>query len=116
MTVPLTLVLAFGGFGALCTSMPRHYRQVTGTSASPSPASRCLAWLAGVLLLTASIVPCVTRWATAFGLTAWFGCLTIAAIALALCLTYAARHLKLLLGANLVATLPLVLVYWSTFP
>lgn len=107
MMILLSLVLAHSGFATLALAMDRHHRQVR--TGSPPPARRRALTALGWLALTASLAPCVATWGWGAGITGWAGCLTAAAGAVLLQLSYAPRSLVPLAGAAAPVALLLVL-------
>lgn len=80
------LVLAVAGFGSLALSMHKHHRDLFG---APPSRARAVAFRAiGWPLLAGSIAPCVAISGLSVGIVLWFGLLTIAALVVALLLTY----------------------------
>ena len=75
------------GFAALALSMHKHHRDVFGTA--PTRGRTLALQGAGWLLLTASVWPCVAHSGWSIGLVLWIGLLTVAALTVALLLTYA---------------------------
>ncbi len=107
MTV-LAIMLAYSGLTALSLAMHRHHRQLWQQPASPGMAFRLRC--GGTALLLTSAVTCIldTNWS--FGLVAWLGCLSVAALVLVFLLPYAPRAAGRLAVAALPATLLLSLL------
>ena len=83
------LLLALAGFAALALSMKKHHRDLFG---APPPRGRAMAFqAAGWTLLALSIMPCVIESGWSVGLVLWFGLLTVAALVVALSMTYGPR-------------------------
>ena len=89
MTVVAAFVLSFSGFAALALSMDRHYRDLSGRP--PARLRKLALSVAGWSLLCASLVATVAGQGVSIGLTLWFGIITLAALLVALSLTYARR-------------------------
>ncbi|XAH21238.1 DUF3325 domain-containing protein [Xylophilus sp. GW821-FHT01B05] len=86
----LALALAFSGMGGLGFAMGRHYEQLT--QSREAPRRHCLLLRgAGVVLLAASLIPCVLAWGGSVGVVAWLGFLSAGALPLALLLPYLPR-------------------------
>ncbi|WP_153110221.1 DUF3325 domain-containing protein [Propionivibrio limicola] len=96
----LILASSFAGFGALCLSMERHGKQVIGSV--PPLAFQLLASILGWGLLALALTLSVRNYGASVGITAWFGYLTLAAVAVGLSLTYAPRTLRHVAPALLV--------------
>ena len=81
-----TLALLLAGFAVLALAMPKHYRQLFG----PLPSRGCKLTLVvtGWLLLAVSIAPAIIDHGLSVGLVFWFGIATVAALAVAMLLTY----------------------------
>ena len=100
-------LLALPGFFALSQAMERHHEQVAGVAATPA-AAWC--WRgAGAVLLLLALVVCLQGWGTSVAVAAWLGVLTLAALAVALLLTYAAHSLRW------VAAVSLLLALWGAW-
>ncbi len=84
------LAWCFAGMTALSLAMDRHHEQLTGRAEPPAHQRRLLR-MAGTALLAAPIWPCIGTWGVGVGLTAWFGWLTAAAMAVAWTLPYRPR-------------------------
>lgn len=83
------LILVLAGFGSLALSMHKHHRDQFGT---PPPRGRAIAFqTVGWTLLAASIAPCVAGSGWSIGLVLWVGLLPVAALVVALTLTYAPK-------------------------
>lgn len=85
----LALALAYGGMTSLCLVIDRHYGQVRGRALTTGPRRgfHVLGWL----LLALALWPCIAAWSASVGVVVWFGCLSTAALLLALLLPYAPR-------------------------
>jgi hypothetical protein len=79
----VTALLAWIG---LCLAMDRHYRQVIGRA--PRPILRHALRFIGSLGLALSLAICVHALGGSFGPVAWFGLLSIAALAVTFLLPY----------------------------
>ncbi len=90
MLRPMMSVLAFAtaflGFAALALGMHRHYRQVFHGALRNGP--QILLRGLGTVLLTASFAASVTHAGWAIGAVLWLGCLTAAALSIAMALSY----------------------------
>lgn len=86
MMVALSFLLAFAGFAALSLSMPKHHRDLFGKpSRRATELTFCIAgWLALAGSLTLSIVVA----GVSIGVVQWAAFLTLAALIVALLLTY----------------------------
>jgi len=89
MTTLATLILSLAGFSALALSMTKHHRDLIGR---PLPKARKLVLsVAGSALLAASLIPAIIGQGISIGLVLWLGVATIAALAVAMGLTYGPR-------------------------
>lgn len=96
-------LLALPGFFAWSQAMERHHEQVSGVAATPA-AAWC--WRgAGAVLLLLALVVCLQGWGTSVAVAAWLGVLMLAALAVALLLTYAANNLRWVAAASLLLAL-----------
>ena len=98
----IALALAYGGMTSLCLVIDRHYGQVWGRALTTGPRRgfHVLGWL----LLALALWPCIAAWSASVGVVVWFGCLSAAALLLALLLPYAPRlAVRLALVAVIVA-------------
>jgi len=82
----LTLVLLLTGFAALAFAMPKHHRELFGPL--PSRGLKLTFVVTGWLLLAASIAPAIIDHGISVGLVFWFGIATVAALVVAMLLTY----------------------------
>lgn len=90
MTVLATFLLALAGFAALALSMQKHHRDVLGRA---SPRSRELLFgSGGWLLLAVSLFSAIAGADLFVGIVLWLGLVTIAALAVAMVLTYGPRN------------------------
>lgn len=80
------LVLSFTGFAAIALSMRRHHQDVLGTP--PGRSRKLVLGMAGWLLLGASIWPAIAADGVSVGITFWFGVIALAALIVAMSLTY----------------------------
>lgn len=94
MNTWIALLLALPAFAALSQAMERHHEQVHGVV--PSVQAMWLWRAAGMLLLILSLAVCLHTWGTSVAIAAWLGVLTLAALPVALMLTYAPQRLRLL--------------------
>jgi len=81
-----SMVLSFAGFAALACSMTKHHRDLFGKG--PSQERERALRLAGWMLLTLSVTPAIVQSGMSIGIVLWFGILTVAAVLVALLLTY----------------------------
>ena len=90
------LLLTLAGFVLLALSLPRHHRDMFGTT-PPEPRSR---WLraTGWALLALSPIASITVFGWAVGLVFWVGGLMVAAFCVALFFTYAAKFVGAFIG------------------
>jgi len=84
-------LLAHAGFAALALAMDRHHRSMRATRRGCPPRLRLALRAAGTLALALSLATALRAWPTADGAVAWFGLLTVAALALVLLLAYRPR-------------------------
>lgn len=89
MTVLGTLLLALAGFAALSLSMQKHHRDLLG--GAPLRARALALKCAGWLLLAASLWTALSGEGVFVGIVLWLGIATIAALTVAMLLTYGAR-------------------------
>ena len=89
------LASAAGGFTSLSLAMDRHWADLHGRGSAPTPAQLRALRLFGAGGLLLSLLVCLQTWGSAQGWVAWAGMLTVAALGLALTLTYAARAVML---------------------
>lgn len=82
----LALLLSLVGFASLALAMPKHHHDLFGRS--PSKARKRALGVGGWLLLGASIWPLIASDGVAVGITFWFGVITVAALIVAMSLTY----------------------------
>lgn len=85
------LLLAHAGFAALALAMDRHHRAMWVKTRGCPRQLRPILTTAGTLALAASLAAALRAWPPANGAVAWFGLLTVAALALVLLLTYRPR-------------------------
>lgn len=92
------LLLAYTGMLGLCLGLERYYKQLKQPAPAPVVlrALRCAGWMA----LVASFACGVQAWGTAMGAVAWFGNLSLAALALVFMLPYSSRLPLLLAGSG----------------
>jgi len=94
MTVILSLVLICVAFVALAATMAKHQDQLGSKTFT---ARQLQGWqMAGWALLALSVWPCLLRWNASIALAAWFGLLTLAALALGLMFTYTPKLIECL--------------------
>jgi len=97
MTVIASFLMMFVAFVALASTMAKHQDQLGSKQFS---AQQIQLWqIAGWGLLGLSLWPCLLRWNTSIALAAWFGLLTLAALALGLMFTYTPRLIQYLKAA-----------------
>jgi hypothetical protein len=82
----LSLILSSTGFGAIALSMRRHHQDVFGQP--PARIRKLMLATVGWLLLGASIWPLIASDGVSVGTTFWFGIITLAALIVAMSLTY----------------------------
>jgi hypothetical protein len=85
------MLFAYAGFASLALAMDRHYADAFGRGESPSPGLRRGMQSLGTLGLVLSLALNVAQAGWAFGSLSWLGVLTLAAIVLALLLSYMPR-------------------------
>ena len=86
------LLACFAGFAVIAFTMDKHHRDITGAL----PQGRALApyKAAGWTAIGLAALPLILRFGIGVGLTFWLGVLTLAALCVALSLTYRPRLLK----------------------
>jgi hypothetical protein len=89
MTAVAVFVLSCSGFVALALSMHRHHRDLFGRP--PAHLRKLALNVAGWALLCASVVASVIGQGVSIGFTLWFGIITLAALLVAVSLTYVPR-------------------------
>ncbi|PUA20867.1 DUF3325 domain-containing protein [Glaciimonas sp. PCH181] len=109
----IALGLAYGGMTSLCLAIDRHYGQVWGRALTTKP-RRCFHVL-GWLLLALALWPCIEAWSPTVGVVVWIGCLSAAALLLALLLPYAPR-LAVRLAVVAVSVAGSCLLFFSYMP
>lgn len=90
----MALLLSLAGFVALALAMERHHRQVW--QRAPSRKQCLLLRCAGVIGLGAALAACVAHAGWATGTVIWLGLMTVAALTVALVLSYRPRWLALM--------------------
>ena len=90
----LALLLSLAGFVALALAMERHHRQVW--QRAPSRKQCMLLRCFGITGLGAALAACVAHAGWATGTVIWLGLMTVAALAVALVLSYRPRWLALM--------------------
>jgi hypothetical protein len=85
------LAAAIAGFAALSLAMDRHWEQLHGRWSEPAIPARQWLRAGGTLGLLVSLGACIALRGAAQGWVTWAGMLTLAGVALALTLSYAAR-------------------------
>ncbi|RZL07655.1 MAG: DUF3325 domain-containing protein [Rubrivivax sp.] len=80
-------VLCFAGMAALSLAMDRHYAQVTGRH-EPTRTQRGAWRVAGVVVLALSLWHCLAAWGATVGFVAWWGFLSLGALAVVLALAW----------------------------
>jgi hypothetical protein len=85
----IAFLLAFAAFACLALAMPRHFQAVIGSK--PASAVSLSLRVAGWLLITASLAPCIAWLGSPVGIVAWFGVLNAAALLAAFGLTWRKR-------------------------
>jgi uncharacterized membrane protein YccC len=96
MPTLLAAALAFLALGAFALAMPKHFEQAW--QREPTARQRAALRLAGGLLLAAAAAACLRAEGVALGIVLWCAVLTPAGWGAALLLTYAPRHVPLVLG------------------
>jgi hypothetical protein len=96
MLIVIATAFGYSGFLCLALAMNRHHQALLGQR--PSGARKRLFQLLGTGALIASAVLCFTRWHGGIAFSAWLGVLTIAALAVAITLTYSPRVRSLPFG------------------
>lgn len=84
-----TLALTYSAWVALSLAMDRHYADIHGRGAEPSPQLRKRGRRLGSLALTLAFIICVRDGGWGIGPVAWLGTMTVAALLLVLQLCYA---------------------------
>ena len=87
MPVLIAFMLCLAGFAGLSLSMKKHARDLFGPTSTIRRRTICR--IAGWALLALSVFFCVSLWGVSIGCVAWFGFATVAALAVAMGLTYA---------------------------
>ena len=87
MLATTAFVACLAGFAGIALAMTRHARDLLGRANTPRKRLACRT--AGWALLALSLWLCITNWGAAIGLAAWFGLATVAALLVAMALTYA---------------------------
>lgn len=90
----LAIVLSSAGFGAIALSMRRHHQDVFGRL--PARVRKLTLATVGWSLLGASLWPLIARDGVAVGITFWFGVITVAALTVAMSLTYGPSAIRAL--------------------
>jgi hypothetical protein len=85
------LAAAIAGFAALSLAMDRHWEQLHGRWSEPAIPARQWLRAGGTLGLLVSLGACIVLRGAGQGWVTWAGMLTLAALTLALTLTYASR-------------------------
>jgi len=85
------LAAAIAGFAALSLAMDRHWEQLHGRWSEPAIPARQWLRAGGTLGLLVSLGACIGLHGAGQGWVTWAGMLTLAALTLALTLSYAAR-------------------------
>lgn len=92
MVACFAFLLCLAGFAGIALSMRKHARDVLGKA---NTSRRRLALrIAGWTLLALSLWSCFAAWGVSIGLVAWFGLATVAALLIAMALTYRAPSRK----------------------
>ena len=81
----LAFALCWPGMQALAFAMDRHYEQLTGLPEAPRR-QRIALRIAGSVLLAVALLLCFSAWGPTIGFVAWWGFLTLGALAVALLL------------------------------
>jgi hypothetical protein len=90
MTEAITLILAIIGFAASSLSMHKHHRDVLGMPPSPLRAKMFL--YSGWTVLGLSVLISLREHGWSLGIVVWLGLGTVAALIVALSLTYGPRR------------------------
>lgn len=86
MTTVLIFLLAMAGFAAIALSMGKHHRDILGVT--PGRASARSLRATGWLALSASLALSIRAEGLSIGIVQWTAFLTVAALTVALLLTY----------------------------
>lgn len=86
MTGLTAFLLLLCGFAALALSMPKHHRDLFGCALQPA-LGRALRW-GGWASLALALVTAITGSGVSVGIVLWFGLATLAALIVAVMLTY----------------------------
>ncbi|MEM8936163.1 MAG: DUF3325 domain-containing protein [Pseudomonadota bacterium] len=90
----IALALAIPGFAALCLSVPKHQRQVFGSSAK---ANRIRTYrITGAAFISLASLWCVVAFGWSYGLVVLFGVLTLAAVLVILMLALRPSYVRYL--------------------
>ena len=92
MSVLFAFILMCLGFGVLALSMVKHHRDIVGVRVSP--ARQTILRVSGWTLLGFSLVLTLVDRGPSIGLVTWVGLLTVAALLVAISLTYAPPNLE----------------------
>ncbi len=106
----LAFALCWSGMQALALAMDRHYEQLTGLREAPRRL-RVASRIVGSVLLAVALWLCVSAWGPAIGFVAWWGFLTLGALAVSLLLPSMPRIGS---GAAAVAGVLATLVWLAT--
>ena len=87
MLAMAAFVACLAGFAGIALAMTKPARDRLGRANTSRKRLACRT--AGWALLILSLAACITNWGTAIGLVAWFGLATVAAMLVAMALTYA---------------------------
>ena len=87
--IVLAFFLSFAAWTAMAFAMNRHRRDMGWVRVTP--AQRTVPRTAGGCLLAASLWACAGHWGWSVGTVAWFGVMTISALALVLALAFRPR-------------------------
>ena len=92
MLAMTAFVGCLAGFAGIALFMAKHARDLLGLANTSR--KRLVCRTAGWALLALSTVLCVMQWGGSIGLVAWFGLATVAALLVAMALTYGAPSSK----------------------
>lgn len=101
----LAFALSFAAFSAIALGTERHAKQVFGRQPAP-PLRRALS-ATGWVLLVASLAPALAARGPSIGSLNWLGYLSVAAVAIALLLSYRPQPLRFLAPVLLALALAL---------
>lgn len=89
MTALIVFALSYAAFAVLALSMARHQDELAGAGKTLAPPTVAALRVGGWSLLALALAPAVMAWGASVGTAGWLGVLTLAAMGVALQLTYA---------------------------